>query len=165
REFLSGINRELVSIEIDDGTIKEVSIYTGFKELKAEMEEQKRTGIEFGFKTYLRDVDDMVKDNISKKSLTYIVGRPSNYKTGFALNVASNMAQNGIATAFFSHEMDGPAVYRRILARIANIDMDRIKSPKDLTDDEWSRIDAAIDTVQEWPLYVVDAANINIAEI
>jgi replicative DNA helicase len=165
REFLSTINRALVQIELNDGLIKEVSIYNGFKDLKAEMEEQKRKGIQFGFKTHLRDIDKMIQDNIAKKTLTYIVGRPSNYKTGLALNMASNMAQNNIPTAFFSHEMDGPAIYRRLLSRVAKIDMNRIKQPDILTTDEWAAIDSAIKEVELWPLYVVDAANLNIAEI
>lgn len=165
REFLSDLNRELNLIEVDDGTIREISIFTGFTELKVEMEHQRDTGKEFGFKTYLKDIDEMIKDNIAKKSLTYILGRPSNYKTGFALNVAVNMSMNGTPTAFFSHEMDGPAVYRRILARVANIEMDRIRQPKLLTEKEWNKIDKAIEKVREWPLYVIDAANINIGEI
>lgn len=165
RDFISSINRELAEIDINDGLVTEISIHTGFIELKEELKYIAENDIEFGVKSYLRDIDKMLQDAIAKETLTYVVGRPSNYKTGFALNWATNMAQNGIPVAFFSHEMAPKNVYRRILARITGITMNQLKRPKELTAEQWQELDVAIEKVREWPLFVVDGAKLHIGEI
>lgn len=165
REFISNLNKDLTSIEIDDGEVTEVDIFTGFKEIKEEMEYMLENDIEFGYKSFLRDVDEMFGDCISNGSLTYIVGRPSNYKTGVALNLAYNMAEKGIPVAIFSHEMSPKNCYRRILARIADIEMSKIKKPKTLTSDEWQRLSKAIEIVENIPLFIIDGSKLHIGQI
>lgn len=165
REFINSIHSPLTEIEINDGIITEVDIYTGFKEIKEEMEYQLEHGVEFGYKFGLRDFDAMAQDQITKGTLTYIVGRPSNYKTGTALNLAQNSAMAGTPTALFSNEMKVPDVYRRILSRVTGIKMAKLKKPDLLTKDEWNKLDEAINLVKKWPLYVVDSSNINIDQM
>jgi len=164
RQFISNITKDLMNIEINDGQVKEISIYSGFQNIKEEMQEQLISDKEFSYYFKFRDLDIMIKDQIAKDTLTYIVGRPSNYKTGLALNCAYNSAESGIPNAIFSHEMKAPAVYRRILSRVAKIDMSKLKNPKTLTQEEWVRLDEAIEHVKSIPLYVIDAAKVNIGE-
>jgi replicative DNA helicase len=167
RDFVSNIAKDLSNVEMNDGVVTEVHIYSGFKEIKAEMQYQMENGEEFGFKTFYRDIDAIMEASgyFAKGSLTYIVGRPSNYKTGLALNVATNMAKNGIVTAIFSHEMSPKNCYRRILARVAGIDMAKIKKPSTLTPEEWAKLDAAIKQVETWPLYIIDGSSLSIGQI
>ena len=166
REFISNINKGLNEIEINDGIITEVQIFTGFKDLKEQMIYQVENDIEFGFKFGLRDFDAMTQNQIALGTLTYIVGRPSNYKTGTALNLAQNAAQNySIPTALLSNEMGVHDVYRRLLSRVSSIEMNKLKNPKDLTKEEWAKIDEAIKLVEEWPLYVIDSSRLNITQI
>lgn len=165
REFISLIQKGLNDIEINDGLIAEVSIHTGFQELKKEMEYLKENDVSFGFKFGLRDFDAMTQDQISKGSLSYIVGRPSNYKTGTALNLAQNAAEKGTPTALFSNEMKVNDVYRRILSRITGIPMSKLKKPKELLEEDWLLLDEAITKVESWPLYVIDSAMLNIGQI
>ena len=166
RDFISGIQKGLNEVEINDGMIVEISIHTGFKELKATMEYQMEHGIEFGIQFGLRDFDKMTQDQIALGTLTYIVGRPSNYKTGTALNLAQNAAEKyGIPTAFFSHEMSAPDVYSRLLSRVSGIPMKKLKRPSELTEEEWKLLDEAIIKVEKWPLFVIDAAKLNIGQI
>lgn len=165
RDFISLFQKGLNEIEINDGMIVEVSIHTGFKELKEEMEYQKDNDVEFGFTFGLRDFDKMTQDQIARGTLSYIVGRPSNYKTGTALNLAQRSAEKGTPTAFFSNEMKVKDVYRRILSRITNIPMKVLKRPKELTEEQWAKLDVAIEKVEKWPLYVVDSSRLNIGQM
>lgn len=167
RDFVSGISKDLANVEMNDGIITEVHIYTGFQAIKQEMQYQLENGEEFGFKTFYRDIDAIMEPSgyFTKESLTYVVGRPSNYKTGLALNIAKNMAKNGIVTAIFSHEMSPKNCYRRILASVAQIDMAKLKKPSTLTQDEWNKLDEAIELVKTWPLYIIDGAILNIGQI
>jgi replicative DNA helicase len=165
REFISNIQKGLNNVELNDGMIVEVSIHTGFTELKKEMEYQVEHDIEFGFKFGLRDFDKMAQDQVARGTLTYIVGRPSNYKTGTALNLGQNAAEiHGIPTAILSCEMKPADIYRRILSRITGIAMSRLKNPKELSESEWTLLDKAIQKVEKWPLYVVDASRLNIGQ-
>jgi replicative DNA helicase len=166
RDFISGFQKGLNEVEINDGLIVEVSIHTGFKELKESMQYQLENGIEFGIQFGLRDFDKMTQDQIALGTLTYIVGRPSNYKTGTALNLAQNAAEKyGIPTAFFSHEMSTPDVYRRLLSRVTGIPMKKLKRPGELEESEWQQLDEAIKLVESWPLFVIDSAKLNIGQI
>lgn len=165
REFISSINKELISIELTDGQVVEMHIQEGLTEIKKDMEYQMKHGIQYGYKTHYRDIDAMLEDNISKGSLTYILGRPSNYKTGFALNVMVNMAKNKIPNAMFSHEMHPKNCYRRILSRLTGIEMKKLKKPDTLTEADWIALDNAIKEVESWPLYILDGSKLNIGEI
>lgn len=166
RDFISTIQKGLNEVEINDGIITEISIHTGFKELKESMQYQLENGIEFGIQFGLRDFDKLTQDQIAEGTLTYVVGRPSNYKTGTALNLAQNAAEKyGIPTAFFSHEMSTPDVYRRLFSRVTGIPMKILKRPQELTEENWNQLDEAIKLVESWPLFVIDSAKLNIGQI
>lgn len=165
RDFISNIQKGLNDVKINDGLIMEVSIHTGFKDIKKEMIHQMENDIEFGFRFGLRDFDKMTQDQIARGTLTYILGRPSNYKTGTALNLAQNSAQEGTPTALFSNEMGVNDVYRRILSRVTGIEMSKLKKPKTLSQAEWQLLDDAIEKVKEWPLYVIDSSKLHVGEI
>jgi replicative DNA helicase len=130
REFISDIQKGLNNVEINDGMILEVSIHSGFEDIKKEMIYQMENDIEFGFRFGLRDFDKMTQDQIARATLTYIVGRPSNYKTGTLLNILQNAAMEGIPAAILSCEMKVNDVYRRILSRVTGIPMKKLKKPK-----------------------------------
>lgn len=164
REFISDIQKGLNNIEIDDGMILEISIHSGFQTIKEEMKYQMENNIEFGFRFGLRDFDKMTQDQIARGTFTYIVGRPSNYKTGTALNLAQNAAMEGTPAAILSCEMTVSDVYRRILSRVTGITMKQLKNPKELTAEQWQQLDFAIEKVKEWPLYVIDASKMNIGQ-
>lgn len=164
REFISDIQKGLNNVEINDGMILEISIHSGFKDIKEEMIYQMENDIEFGFRFGLRDFDKMTQDQIARATLTYIVGRPSNYKTGTLLNLLQNAAMEGIPAAILSCEMKVSDVYRRILSRVTGIPMKKLKKPKELTPHEWGALDVAIEKVREWPLYVIDASKMNIGQ-
>lgn len=164
-EWITSLKTNLNNIEINDNSIKELHIHTGFTEIKADMIEQAKNDVIIGYRTYYRDLDVLLEGQITDGSLTYVLGRPSNYKTGTALNVAMNQAENKIPVAIFSHEMDGKAVYRRLLSRVTKISMKKLKNPKSLTPEEWAALDEAIAYVKSLPLYVVDSAKLNITQI
>jgi replicative DNA helicase len=165
RDFISTIQKGLNEVEINDGMIVEVSIHSGFQDLKEEMKYQMENNIEFGYKFGFRDFDKLTQDQIAGGTLTYILGRPSNYKSGLALNLAQNSAMNGIPTALLSNEMEINDVYRRLLSRITRIPMSILKKPKDLTKEQWQQLDEAIEIVKTWPLYVVNSSKLNIGQM
>ncbi|QXV71972.1 helicase [Staphylococcus phage vB_SarS_BM31] len=79
-------------------------------------------------------------------------------KTGFALNMLWNIAQQGHETSFFSIETTGKNVLQRLLATITGIELNRIKNVQDLTPDELTQLTNAIDQILKLGININDAS-------
>lgn len=90
--------------------------------------------------------------------LVVIAARPSVGKTGFALNMLWNIAQQGHETSFFSIETTGKNVLQRLLATITGIELNRIKNVQDLTPDELTQLTNAIDQILKLGININDAS-------
>ena len=88
--------------------------------------------------------------------LVVIAARPSVGKTGFALNMLWNIAQQGHETSFFSIETTGKNVLQRLLATITGIELNRIKNVQDLTPDELTQLTNAIDQILKLGININD---------
>lgn len=88
--------------------------------------------------------------------LVVIAARPSVGKTGFALNMLWNIAQQGYETSFFSIETTGKNVLQRLLATITGIELNRIKNVQDLTPDELTQLTNAIDQILKLGININD---------
>lgn len=88
--------------------------------------------------------------------LVVIAARPSVGKTGFALNMLWNIAQQGYQTSFFSIETTGKNVLQRLLATITGIELNRIKNVQDLTPDELTKLTGAIDQILKLGININD---------
>ncbi|WP_250666949.1 DnaB helicase C-terminal domain-containing protein, partial [Escherichia coli] len=73
---------------------------------------------------------------LEPSQLIVIAARPSVGKTGFALNMMLNIAQNGYKTSFFSLETTGTSVLKRMLSTITGIELTKIKEIRNLTPDD-----------------------------
>ena len=88
--------------------------------------------------------------------LVVVAARPSVGKTGFALNMLWNIAQQGHETSFFSIETTGKNVLQRLLATITGIELNRIKNVQDLTPDELTQLTNAIDQILKLGININD---------
>lgn len=88
--------------------------------------------------------------------LIVVAARPSVGKTGFALNMLWNIAQQGHETSFFSIETTGKNVLQRLLATITGIELNRIKNVQDLTPDELTQLTNAIDQILKLGININD---------
>jgi replicative DNA helicase len=88
--------------------------------------------------------------------LVVIAARPSVGKTGFALNMLWNIAQQGYQTSFFSIETTGKNVLQRLLSTITGVELNRIKNVQDLTPDELTKLTGAIDQILKLGININD---------
>lgn len=100
--------------------------------------------------------------------LYVLVGRPSSGKTSLILQILSNISiHQKLRSMLFSLEMPRDKVRKRIVANLARVPFDRIKSPKPIFDDrdnqigglqaeDWPKITATMTKIKNSPLIICD---------
>lgn len=88
--------------------------------------------------------------------LMYLAARPSMGKTALAMQAAIETAIAGKAVGVFSIEMSAGQLSTRGLSYLARVPMDRLRDPKRLEDEDWSRLNAATRILRDLPLAIDD---------
>ena len=118
------------------------------------------TGVPTGF------VDlDKITGGLQASDLVILAARPSMGKSSLALNIAHSAAVKSHNTVgIFSLEMSAEQLVQRLLSMEAQIDSQRLRTGY-IADDEWGRLNEALGSLSEIPIYIEDSANITIAEM
>lgn len=119
------------------------------------------TGVETGFE----DFDEQTA-GLQPSDLIIVAGRPSMGKTSFAINIAENAAiKNDLSVAIFSMEMPGEQLAMRMLASLARIDQQKIRTGRLESDDDWARLVSTVSMMQDKKMYVDDTPALTPAEL
>jgi len=116
----------------------------------------KLRGISTGF------VDlDKILGGMQKSDLIILAARPSMGKTSLAMDIARNVAVlENQPVGLFSLEMSKDQLADRLLASLANINMWNLRNGR-LTSDDYSRLQHAMGSLSDAPLYIDDAGSVN----
>lgn len=108
---------------------------------------------------------DKVTSGLHPNELIIIAARPAMGKTAFALNLATNIAeQNQVSVALFNMEMGAEQLAIRMLSSAGQIDGYKLKSGK-LEHNDWKRINEAVSRLSETKIYMDDTPGMTIGEI
>ncbi len=108
---------------------------------------------------------DKILGGLQKSDLVVLAARPSMGKTSLALDIARNVAiLKNKSVGLFSLEMSKDQLADKLLASLANINLWNLRNGK-LTQDDYSRIQHAMGSLSEAPLYIDDAGSVNILQI
>ena len=119
------------------------------------------TGVRTGFD----DLDRMLS-GLQKSDLVLIAARPSMGKTALALNIAQNAAlRHNKVVAVFSLEMSSGQLMNRLFALEGRVDAGRIRSSKQLKDEDWKKIIESAETIGKSNLILDDTSGITVSEI
>lgn len=99
-----------------------------------------------------------------KGDLVILAARPAMGKTSLALNMVQNLLDKGRGVAFFSLEMPAEQLMLRLLSIKTSIHLQQLRVG-DLNDDEWSRLNSAVEQMQHSSLFVDDQGSININQL
>ena len=131
-----------------------------------------------GISCGLTDIDAKM-GGLQRSDLIILAGRPAMGKTALATNIAYNVARSykstrlpdgsekvleGGLVAFFSLEMSAEQLATRILSEQAEISSERIRRGK-ITEDEFRRLTAVSQEMQQLPLYIDDTGGLTIAQL
>lgn len=96
--------------------------------------------------------------------LIIVAARPAMGKTAVCLNLAQKALDDNKGVAIFSLEMPAEQLMLRMLSAKTSIPLQKLKVG-DMSDDEWSRLNSAADTMSEKKFFVDDNGNVNIHNI
>jgi len=120
------------------------------------------TGLSTGYNEF-----DEITAGLQKGDLIIVAGRPSMGKTTLALNIAENAALNPTKrqpTAVFSMEMSTEQLALRMISSLGRVNQASLRNGR-LNDEDWPRINGAIQLMQEAPLFIDDTPALSPTEI
>ena len=118
------------------------------------------TGISSGFTEF-----DKLTSGLQPGDLIIVAGRPSMGKTSFAVNIAENAAIGAkVPTAIFSMEMPDQQLAMRMISSLGRVDQSHLRSGN-FPDEDWSRINTAVQLMSEAPIFIDDTPGMSPTEI
>jgi len=118
------------------------------------------TGIPTGYSEF-----DKLTAGLQPGDLVIIAGRPSMGKTTFAVNIAENAAIGAqVPTAIYSMEMPSEQLAFRMISSLGRVDQTHLRTGK-FPDEDWSRINTAVQLMSDAPIYIDDSPGLSPTEI
>jgi replicative DNA helicase len=118
------------------------------------------TGISSGFSKF-----DEMTAGLQGGDLIIIAGRPSMGKTTLAINIAENAAIGARkSTAIFSMEMPQQQLAFRMISSLGRVDQTHLRTG-DFPDEDWSRINTAVQLMSDAPIFIDDTPSLSPTEI
>ncbi|MDR2295680.1 MAG: replicative DNA helicase [Clostridiales Family XIII bacterium] len=164
REILDDAERRIFAIaqasqHKDYSRISDV-LYSNYKRINEIANLKGLTGLTTGF----TDLDKRTS-GLQKSDMIVIAARPGMGKTAFALNIAHKAALRADAKVLiFSLEMSKEQLVYRFFSLEAHVEITRLRDGK-LNDDEWKRINEAIDVLQNTAIFIDDTPGVPVMEI
>lgn len=118
------------------------------------------TGISTGFTEF-----DKLTAGLQPGELIIIAGRPSMGKTTLAINIAENAAIGSrVPTAIYSMEMPSQQLAFRMISSLGRVDQTHLRTGQ-FPDEDWSRINTAVQLMSDAPIFIDDTAGLSPTEI
>ncbi|MES2530444.1 MAG: replicative DNA helicase [Pseudomonadota bacterium] len=112
-----------------------------------------------------RDVNDLIPRALPQEVIV-IAARPSVGKTALALEIAEMHAEShGANVAVFSLEMSGKKLAQRRACARGLVDSRKLANPRELSQDDWSRIAAGVKELASMPIAIDDTPGITMREM
>ncbi len=117
-----------------------------------------------GLATGFNNLDNKLS-GLQKADLIILAARPGMGKTSLALDIARNVAiHENKSVGIFSLEMGKDQLADRLIVATGNIDSWNLRTGR-LKEDDFSRVQHAIGTLSEAPIYIDDAGSVNILQM
>jgi replicative DNA helicase len=118
------------------------------------------TGISTGYNEF-----DKLTAGLQPGDLVIVAGRPSMGKTTLAVNMAENAAIGSkVPTAIFSMEMPAQQLAFRMISSLGRVDQTHLRTGN-FPDEDWSRINTAVQLMSEAPIFIDDTPSLSPGEI
>ena len=118
------------------------------------------TGVSSGYTEF-----DKLTAGLQPGDLIIVAGRPSLGKTTLAVNIAENAAIGSrVATAIYSMEMPAQQLAFRMISSLGRVDQSHLRTGN-FPDEDWSRINTAVQLMSDAPIYIDDTPGLSPTEI
>lgn len=129
-----------------------------FREIEKNLTEQKDAW-DIGF----NDLNMLLKDN-EKSSLITIGARPAMGKTSFMTTIMLHLLKNNKKCLFFSPDMSIQQLVKKLIAQVAEVDMQHINSGT-ANSKEWKRLTVAIEKLKNYDIEISDLPCLTVDKI
>ncbi len=131
---------------------------------KLSNEEGKARGVPTGF----FDLDNILS-GLQNSDLIILAARPSMGKSGFASNIAKNVAlNNNTPVGIFSLEMSVDQIVDRLIADISGINLWKLRTgnlKKQGENNDFTKIRESFENLANAPIYIDDASSFNVMQM
>ncbi|MGL4183694.1 MAG: replicative DNA helicase [Metamycoplasmataceae bacterium] len=163
-ELSATIQNKILEIENGKNVNKDfVKISTIIDEYIKKIEQLENGPIDRGLLTGFSQLDEMTS-GLQKGDLIIIAARPSMGKTAFALNIAINISKRK-NVAFFSLEMPAEQLVSRIVSHFSNINTNKLRRAKNISNDDWTKLFYAKKTISDLNLFIDDSPSLKLEEL
>lgn len=113
-----------------------------------------------GIKTGFYELDSCLGD-LEKGDVTVVAARPSVGKSAFVVQVVGNMCKKGMKVGYFNLEMSDKQVFQRMVSRLSQIGLTRVKMANTFLGDEKERYEKALKEMESYDLYISNSRKIS----
>ena len=117
------------------------------------------TGVKTGFPKL-----DEITAGLQAADLIILAARPSMGKTAFALNLARNVAMDGIPVALFSLEMSRQQLALRLVCSEGFINQNNLRTGR-MSDAEWKNFALAVDRLSSAQIFIDDSPSLTALDL
>lgn len=118
-----------------------------------------------GIKSGYKELDTLLA-GFQKSDLIILAARPSMGKTALALDIARQAAVNyKTPVGIFSLEMSSQQLVDRMLAAQSFVNAWKLRTGKLTTDEEFDKLQTALSTLSEAPIYIDDKVSSNVLQM
>ncbi len=117
-----------------------------------------------GFPTGFVDLDRMLA-GLHRTDLMILAARPAMGKTALALNIARNVALEGVGVGIFSLEMSAGQLVTRMLVSQARVEAGKVRTGYLSTERDLPRLTEAAERLFYLPLHIDDTPGLNITQL
>lgn len=116
-----------------------------------------------GVPTGLTDLDHLL-GGLQRSDFIVLAGRPGMGKTGLALTIAYNAAQERRNVGFFSLEMNKEQLISRLISMTARINQQQLRAGW-ISDEEWFSLVESAKTLSSLPIWIDDTAMLSTIQL
>ena len=164
-EMLDNVEKKVTDVTRSKTSAEFKSGEQVFEDVRKHIEAVQEAGSDItGVRTLYSDLDKKTA-GFQNGDLIIVDARPSMGKTALALNIAINSASvTPGAIAIFSIEMPADQVATRMLAAKSKVDIQKLRTGN-LNDEEWSRINEAVQQLKKQNFFIDDTPGIKVSEM
>lgn len=164
-EMLDNVEKKVTDVTRSKTSAEFKSGEQVFEDVRKHIEAVQEAGSDItGVRTLYSDLDKKTA-GFQNGDLIIVAARPSMGKTALALNIAINSASvTPGAIAIFSIEMPADQVATRMLAAKSKVDIQKLRTGN-LNDEEWSRINEAVQQLKKQNFFIDDTPGIKVSEM
>lgn len=130
----------------------------------AELEEQAKHEGLLGMTTGIQQLDETTT-GIRPGELWVVGALPSRGKTALGVQIAGANVEAKVPTVIFSLEMSGSQVGRRLLANYSGVSSARLRRPRHMSKEDWSKVASTAGMIADSPLWVDDASSLSTRQL